>query len=118
MKKMIFMLSSFALLLCGCVTHYVVDDTCRLQIGNDTQNYTVTSFSVVSKDNEIVWISDDVEPGEKSKVSERDFVGSFTVRLKMSGSSKVDTTFKQRFDGGSVFLQIVEDDGAIEIHRR
>lgn len=106
------------LLFSGCLTHYIVEGSCRLQIGNDTERYTVESFSVVTENAEIPWIKGDILPGEKSRVVEEDLVGTFKVRLRMSGAAAVDTVFEQRFDAGSVFLQIREKTGTIEIVTR
>lgn len=111
-----FALGLLSLLFTGCVTHYVIEGTCRLQVGNDTENYTVQKVSIVSKDSsETVWIRDEILPGEKSKVVERDLVGNFTVHVQMDA---LDTTFEQRFDAGSVFLQIRENKGVVEFKVR
>lgn len=119
MSKLKTLVLFLAVLLAGCVSHYVVDGSCRLQIGNSTENYTVQSLSILAKDSsEVSWISDEVLPGEQSRVVEKDFVGLFKVRIRMSGEASVDTVFEQRFEGGSTFMQIREKDGAIEIVTR
>ena len=118
MKK--FFCLSCLFLLMGCVTHYVIDGSVRLQLGNATDNCTLETLIIVGEDGEeLVWIDESVFPGESSKVKERDFVGTFKVRLsyKQDGVSK-DTVFKKHFDGGSVYLQISEKEGNLQIHAR
>ncbi len=107
-------------LFTACVSHYLIEGSVRLQLGNDTEDYTIEKFSIVSKSGrETVWIDEEILPREKSKVRERDFAGTFTAKLyyKHEGKSS-DTSFVKRFEGGSVFLQIKEKDGVLKINER
>ena len=72
--------------LSGCLSHWFTDSTTRLQIENKT-NVTFYGLDIVSEDGSSVvpWISDTLEPGERSRVYEEDWVGTFKVRLKMGG---------------------------------
>lgn len=72
--------------LSGCLSHWFVDSTTRLQIENKT-NVTFYGLDIVSEDGSSVvpWISDTLEPGERSRVYEEDWVGTFRGRLKMGG---------------------------------
>ena len=107
-------------LFAGCLTHYVINGSVRLQIGNDTENYTILALSVIStSEKEYPWITEKVLPGENSKVKEEDYAG--TVKIKISYEYKgiqKDTLLEKRFDGGSIFLQFKEKEGILEIHER
>lgn len=72
--------------LSGCLSHWAIDSTTRLQIENKT-NVTFYGLDIVSEDGTSVvpWVSDTLEPGERSRVYEEDWVGTFRVRLKMGG---------------------------------
>lgn len=72
--------------LSGCLSHWFTDSTTRLQIENKT-NVTFYGLDIVSEDGSSVvpWISDTLEPGERSRVYEEDWVGTFKARLKMGG---------------------------------
>ena len=72
--------------LSGCLSHWFTDSTTRLQIENKT-NVTFYGLDIVSEDGSSVvpWISDTLEPGERSRGYEEDWVGTFKVRLKMGG---------------------------------
>lgn len=121
MKKWMFLPS---VLLCvflfGCVTHYVVDGSVRLQLGNATENCTLESLSVVSSNGkELKWIDETILPGESSKVEERDLVGNFRIRLVYEKDGELkDTVFTRHFDGGSTFLQISEKDDVLVIRKK
>lgn len=120
MKKYWIISLALMCLLSGCVTHYVVDGSVRLQLGNATESCTIESLSVVnSNGEELKWIDETILPGESSKVKERDFVGRFRVRLayEQEGILK-DTLFQRHFDGGSIFLQISEKEGALVIRAK
>jgi len=72
--------------LSGCLSHWFTDSTTRLQIENKT-NVTFYGLDIVSEDGTSIvpWISDTLEPGERSRVYEQDWVGTFKARLKMGG---------------------------------
>ena len=80
------LLAAMAMGLSGCLSHWAIDSTTRLQIENKT-NVTFYGLDIVSEDGSSVvpWISDTLEPGERSRVYEEDWVGTFRVRLKMGG---------------------------------
>jgi hypothetical protein len=65
------------------MSHVWTDTTTRLQIENKT-DVTILGLDIVSEDGTSVqsWIRDSIEPGEKSKVVEADWVGTFRVRVR------------------------------------
>ena len=102
-----------ALLACclvftGCLSHWFVDSTTRLQIENKT-NVTFYGLDIVSEDGSSVvpWISDTLEPGERSRVYEEDWVGTFRVRVRWGGfvyvkDGKCETRLLKKGDSGNV----------------
>ena len=80
------LLAAMAVGLSGCLSHWFTDSTTRLQIENKT-NVTFYGLDIVSEDGTSIvpWISDTLEPGERSRVYEQDWVGTFKARLKMGG---------------------------------
>ena len=72
--------------LSGCLSHWFTDSTTRLQVENKT-NVTFYGLDIVSEDGTSIvpWISDTLEPGERSRVYEEDWVGTFKARLKLGG---------------------------------
>lgn len=102
-------------LLTACISHYFVDGDVRLQIGNSTERYTLERFSVIdSLGSELVWIEEEILPGEKSKVHTGYYVGTFRVKLvyELEGS-EADTVFRKNFDGGSTFMKVSESDSGL-----
>ena len=83
MKYLRLFLCLVALALTACMSHLFVDTTTRLQLENKT-DVTILGLDVVSEDGSSVrpWIRDTIEPGEKSKVVEEDWVGTFKVRVR------------------------------------
>jgi hypothetical protein len=109
------LLSAALLFLAGC-THLICDSTERLQLRN-LSDVSVRDFSVVGKNDTLVWISETVAPGELSYVYERDFVGTFHVLLfakSDSGWTPVDLG-KIDFDGGSELANISKKDGRLRL---
>ena len=76
-----------ALALTACMSHLFIDTSTRLQVENKT-DVTILGLDVVSDDGSSVspWIRDSIEPGEKSKVVEADWVGTFRVRVRWAKS--------------------------------
>ena len=119
------LLLAFALSLTGCLSHWFLDSSTRLQIENRTP-YTFEEFSVVSEDGskEVVWISETVPPGERSRVYEQDWVGEFTFRLRFSNQGNFAYIVKAgdaslEFSGGSYYVVLTEnEDGSIHIESR
>lgn len=72
-----------ALSLTACMSHLFVDTSTRLQVENKT-DVAILGLDVISEDGTSVqsWIKDTIPPGEKSKVVEQDWVGTFRVRVK------------------------------------
>ncbi len=72
-----------ALSLTACVSHVFTDTTTRLQVQNKT-DVTILGVDIISEDGKSVqpWIRDAIEPGEKSRVVEEDWVGTFRVRVR------------------------------------
>ena len=69
--------------LTACMSHVFIDTTTRLQVENKT-DVTILGVDIISEDGTSVqpWIRDAIEPGEKSKVVEEDWVGTFKVRIR------------------------------------
>ena len=83
MKILRLFLCSVALCLTACMSHLFLDTSTRLQVENKT-DVTILGLDVISEDGTSVqpWIKDTVAPGEKSKVVEQDWVGTFRVRVR------------------------------------
>lgn len=102
------LLAAMAMGLSGCLSHWFVDSTTRLQIENKT-NVTFYGLDIVSEDGSSVvpWISDTLEPGERSRVYEEDWVGTFRVRVRWGGfvyvkDGKCETRLLKKGDSGNV----------------
>ena len=69
--------------LTACMSHVFIDTTTRLQVENKT-DVTILGVDIISEDGTSVshWIRDAIEPGEKSRVVEEDWVGTFKVRVR------------------------------------
>jgi len=69
--------------LTACMSHVFTDTTTRLQVENKT-DVTILGLDVISEDGSSVrtWINESIQPGEKSKVVEEDWVGTFKVRVR------------------------------------
>ena len=83
MKFLRLFLCLVALSLTACVSHIVLDTSTRLQVENKT-DVTILGLDIISEDGSSIvpWIRDAIEPGEKSKVVEDDWVGTFRVRVR------------------------------------
>lgn len=83
MKYLRLFLCLVAISLTACMSHVFTDTTTRLQVENKT-DVTILGVDVISGDGTSVqpWIRDAIEPGEKSRVVEEDWVGSFKVRVR------------------------------------
>lgn len=83
MKYLRMFLCLVALSLTACVSHVFTDTTTRLQVQNKT-DVTILGVDIISEDGKSVqpWIRDAIEPGEKSRVVEEDWVGTFRVRVR------------------------------------
>ena len=83
MKFLRLFLCLVALSLTACMSHLFIDTSTRLQVENKT-DVTILGLDIVSDDGSSVspWIRDAIEPGEKSKVVEEDWVGTFKVRVR------------------------------------
>ena len=83
MKYLRMFLCLVALSLTACMSHVFTDTTTRLQVQNKT-DVTILGVDIISEDGKSVqpWIRDAIEPGEKSRVVEEDWVGTFRVRVR------------------------------------
>ncbi|ACX76302.1 putative lipoprotein [Fibrobacter succinogenes subsp. succinogenes S85] len=83
MKYLRIFLCLVALSLSACMSHLFTDTSTRLQVENKT-DVTILGVDIISEDGTSVqpWIRDAIEPGEKSKVVEEDWVGTFKVRVR------------------------------------
>jgi len=87
MKYLRLFLCLVTLSLTACMSHVFIDTTTRLQVENKT-DVTILGLDIISEDGTSVqsWIRDAIEPGEKSKVVEEDWVGTFKVRVRWAKS--------------------------------
>ncbi len=108
MKRLL--LGVLLLPLVAC-THLVWESTERLQIRN-LSDRAIRNFSVVGESDTLVWIPEEVAPGELSHVHERDFVGSFRIVFeeKADGRWSFVELGKIRFDGGSELAKVSRKD--------
>lgn len=83
MKCLRLFLCLLAFSLTACMSHLFTDTTTRLQVENKT-DVTILGLDIISEDGKSVqpWIRDAIEPGEKSRVVEEDWVGTFKVRVR------------------------------------
>lgn len=104
--------------LTGCLSHWFVDSSSRLQFLNSTAAKTIVGLDVMQQQDTSAfrtWIDETVLPGERSRVHEEDWVGNFKLRIRYTqspdGSGKESQfVFDTKLDGGSLFL-IVQDEG-------
>ena len=70
--------------LSGCLSHWCIDSSTRLQIENKSSK-TIVGIDIISEDGSeyVPWIQDTIRPGEKSRVYEEDWVGTFNVRFRI-----------------------------------
>ena len=108
MKFLRLFLCLVALSLTACVSHIVLDTSTRLQVENKT-DVTILGLDIISEDGSSIvpWIRDAIEPGEKSKVVEEDWVGTFRVRVRWGGfvyvkDGKCETRLLKNGDYGNV----------------
>ena len=108
MKFLRLFLCLVALSLTACVSHIVLDTSTRLQVENKT-DVTILGIDIISEDGSSIvpWIRDAIEPGEKSKVVEEDWVGTFRVRVRWGGfvyvkDGKCETRLLKNGDYGNV----------------
>lgn len=68
----------------GCLSHWAIDSSTRLQVENKSSK-TIVGIDIVSEDGSeyVPWIQDTIRPGEKSRVYEEDWVGTFNVRFRI-----------------------------------
>lgn len=97
--------------LTACMSHLFIDTSTRLQVENKT-DVTILGLDIVSDDGSSVssWIRDAIEPGEKSKVVEEDWVGTFRVRVRWAKS----VIQKNRCE--SVLAKEASDKKTTEVH--
>lgn len=107
------LLASFLLTLNGCLSHYFLESSTRLQVENATKDCSIISINVLSEDglSSKPWLRETVLPGERSLVVEEDWVGEFKLEIKYTKS--VDATgdtlsdIKEfEFEGGSLYLMV------------
>jgi len=94
--------------LTACMSHVFTDTTTRLQVENKT-DVTILGLDIISEDGSSVrtWINESIQPGEKSKVVEEDWVGTFKVRVRWGGfvyvkDGKCETRLLKKGDSGNV----------------
>ncbi len=100
--------------LSGCLTHWFVDSTTRLQIENRSSK-TVVEIDILAEDGTgyKVWIQDTIRTGEKSRVYEEDWVGTFNMRIRTFGSDyEIDNL---KLEGGSEYM-VLSDSANGSLH--
>lgn len=123
-------LALLALTLTGCLSHWFTDSTTRLQVENRSKS-TILGIDIISEDGTSVrpWIKDTIEPGERSRVYEEDWVGTFNLRIKarhpLGASAQnglrayADGEYvieDLEFDGGSEFLVVSDSEKGPGLH--
>lgn len=100
-------------LLTGCLSHWFLDSTSRMQIENATDCCTILGLDVVTNDSigYSIWVGEKLLPGERSHVVEDDWVGKFKLRLRYTkskdGSGKVNYNYRKiDLDGGSLYMVV------------
>ncbi len=114
MKKIsvLAVLIACCLTLSGCLTHWFLDSTTRLQIENKSSK-TIVEVDILAEDGTYkAWIQDTIRTGEKSRVYEEDWVGTFCLRIRTLGA---DFDIQNlTFDGGSEYMVLSDDeDGSL-----
>ncbi|MCF0222363.1 MAG: hypothetical protein HUK19_08720 [Fibrobacter sp.] len=128
MKKSFFYLA-FSLVLCvgltGCLSHWFIETTSRLQVENATEDCTVKSVDIFSADSTsyVRWVDEQILPGERSRVVENDWVGNFRIRVNYTrstdGSGKtLHYVKKMEVEGGSLFLKVESDEDSLSLKFR
>jgi hypothetical protein len=131
------MLLLLSLSLTGCLSHWFTDSTTRLQIENKTERVFV-GLDIVSEDgtSTIPWIRETLKPGERSRVYEQDWVGTFRIQLLFESGHEIcamnietkekecsamydtvtHTPLEFEFDGGSSYMILTDsDNGGVHI---
>lgn len=131
------MLLLLSLSLTGCLSHWFTDSSTRLQIENKTERVFV-GLDIVSEDgsSKIPWIRETLKPGERSRVYEQDWVGTFRIQLLFeSGLENCAMNFETKekecsamydtvthtplefeFDGGSSYMILTDNEkGGVHI---
>ena len=132
------MLLLLSLSLTGCLSHWFTDSSTRLQVENKTERVFV-GLDIVSEDGytTIPWIRETLKPGERSRVYEQDWVGTFNIRLLfrwgLGEICAINIETKERdcsamyeivshtplefeFDGGSNYMILTDnEDGGVHI---
>lgn len=112
--------------LTGCLSHWFLDSSTRLQVENRTK-YDVVSIDILSEDLSSAksWVSDTIPSGEKSRVFEEDWVGTFRARFIFLGTDSLNREVLKEyrseieFDGGSLYMVLSEnEDGVIRCEFR
>ena len=92
-------------MLSGCLTHWLVDSTTRLQVENRSSQ-TIVGIDILAENGSgyKVWVQDTIRTGEKSRVYEEDWVGSFHMRIRTTeGEYKFDNL---ELEGGSEYMVV------------
>ena len=92
-------------MLSGCLTHWLVDSTTRLQVENRSSQ-TIVGVDILAENGSgyKVWVQDTIRTGEKSRVYEEDWVGSFHMRIRTTeGEYKFDNL---ELEGGSEYMVV------------
>ena len=98
--------------LTGGLTHWLLDSTTRLQIENRSSK-TIVEVDILAEDGTYkAWVQDTIRTGEKSRVYEEDWVGTFCLRIRTFGADYDIQDLK--FDGGSEYMVLSDsEDGSL-----
>lgn len=113
--------------LAGCLSHWVVDTSTRLQLENRT-SFQAANLRLVAESGQlppVEWIPDTLEPNKRSHVFEEDYVGSFHFRISVKDLSCGDSLCWQdhslglrSLGGGSVLWRLEIEDGQLKIQAK
>jgi len=86
--------------LTGCLSHWFIDSSTRLQVENKSSK-TIVGIDILSQDGSeyVPWIQDTIRPGERSRVYEEDWVGTFDVRFRISEMTTIGCACENVPDG-------------------
>lgn len=114
----LFSLAVIALSLTGCLSHWFIETSSRLQLENTTEEFTLYGLDVLAEDGEEYekWIDETVLPGERSHVASADWIGEFRIRVRYGrdGADTINDVRTMSIEGGSMFLKVsFEDDSLV-----
>ena len=94
-------------MLSGCLTHWLEDSSTRLQVENRSSQ-TIVGIDILAEDGSEykAWIQDTIRTGEKSRVYEADWVGTFIMQVKTTEASFRFNDIE--LEGGSEYMVLTD----------